>query len=642
MSKHEGTVTKNLQSCLETCFGYTSFREGQRELAEGILSGRDVIGVLPPGEGKSVCWQLPAIMLEGQTVVIARSLPRMKGHVDALIRMGISAAALNPAISGRQYSETLHGAWQGYYKVLYISSDQLTRSEIRDFASGNKPSLLIVDEAHHISDWSEDFMPAYRKIPDFISLLPERPVIGAFSSAATPKVQKDIRSILGLRDPLTLVKGFAGENLRYDVIHSEDKNGEVLAFLEKHAGEAGIIRCATAGIADELTAFLRLNGIKAGKWHGSLPPAEKSATRNAFLNGELPVIVAADAFYSGKGKTDIRFILHYNMPTDIETYIREISPAGKDKKPACCRLLYSPSDVEIIRSRQQDIRWEDQIDTRTRSALIRGAEHRLHEIICYCLAKDCLANRLRSYFGEEEAEPCGTCGNCSGKAHLTDVTPDARKILGCVFEVHEKYGRETIIRILHGQDNDTIRKRHLDKLPSFGVLSDIRVSRIRAILDELIAENVLQVSDGRMPVIELGPSWELLRKDTFRITIGAAAPARRSQPAAGALTGADRQPGNEHPAANRDSCEESLSEVQMELFERLRHVRFSIAKEEKVPPYIVFSDKTLRDMARKTPTTEAAFREIYGVGEVKLRRYGESFLAQCRENVTAKEPADPY
>ena len=519
MNKHEGVYPEDLQSCLETCFGYHSFLEGQRELATALLSGRDVVGVLPPGGGKSLCYQLPAMMREELAVVITPSPVSMREQMDRLIRLGIPVAGLGRMTTPHHYWEAIRGVWQGRCRILYVSPEKLMANEIRDLARGKRISLIAIEEADRLSAWSQDFDPVCRRIPDFLSLFSHRPPVGAYTAAATPRVQKDIRDCLGLHDPAVVVAGFARANLRFDVIHSDDKEGETLAFLREHEGESGIICCATRQAVEELAACLLRNRIEVRRFHEGLTPEERNAARQAFEHDKAPLVAATGGFFPGTCKKDIRFVLHYNMPLSMETYIREAGYAGRDGEPACCRLLYSPNDVVTARSLLQHKKRDPQIDPQTRDILVQADGHRLHEMIRYCQAKDCLANRIRACFGEKEKEPCGICGSCTGQALVSDVTQDARKILDCVFEVHERYGSETLIRILRGSRNKTIHKRHLDELRSFGTLSNIKGATIRSILNELIMEDVLQTSTGRFPVMELGQCWERLREDGFRISI---------------------------------------------------------------------------------------------------------------------------
>ena len=507
------------EETLKKQFGYKAFLPGQREITEAILAGRDVLGVMPPGSGKALCVKLSSCLTEGFTLVITPRVNRMPELVRDHCQAGIPAAYLNENMPGRQFWATLRNVWQGHYRVLYVTPEKLGMNEIRDLAKGLDISLVVVEEAQCISPLDAGYSRSCSLIPDFLVGLKKRPVFAAFSPVSSPLVQKDICRRLGLDAPLVVAAGFARPDLSFFVTHTEDKDSETLRFIERHEGEKGVIFCAGDSKAESLARLLRSHGIKAGTCHAELLPDKKQETINAFRTGRLPVLVISALSVPEMPLGDPGFILHYNMPESIETYIKQSWGAAPGRVGTECHILYSPSDVENVRSSLQKNNRTAQMDPENAADAGREDEQRLHEMIRYCLSRDCLSARLKSYFGEPAGEPCGRCGNCLSGAPYTDMTEEARRIVDCIFEVHEKCGLETVIRILKGSRSGRMRERHLDRLHSFGRLSRIKSSALRSAVDELIQEEIIQLSDSLHPVLELGEKWEKMRESSFHILV---------------------------------------------------------------------------------------------------------------------------
>ncbi|MDR0709648.1 MAG: RecQ family ATP-dependent DNA helicase [Spirochaetaceae bacterium] len=667
-------------SLLKTSFGYTGFRPGQEAVIDALLAGKDTFAVMPTGAGKSLCYQIPALLLDGLTVVISPLISLMKDQVDALEDSGIPAAFLNSSLSQDEYGSTVSRVTEGKIKILYIAPERLQRGLPPRLTASRNISLVVIDEAHCISQWGHDFRPSYLSITGFISQLPQRPVAAAFTATATGKVREDIVRILGLNDPFTLVTGFNRENLYFGVLRPRGKFQALLEILQEHQGgvpltcggvpltcggvpltcgglpltrggvplnqggvplsqgKSGIIYCATRKTVEELSQALDSRGFSVTRYHAGLDDNERHRNQDDFIYDRKTVMVATNAFGMGINKSNVSFVIHYNMPKNIESYYQEAGRAGRDGEPADCILLYSPQDVHLNRYLITNSRDEE---AERDGALIEHNLELLKEMTFYATGRDCLRSRLLSYFGESAPHYCGNCSNCNTEFAETDITIPARKILSCVYRVEQRrrrFGKTTIIEILRGSKSKKITGQGLETLSTYGIMADTDAHRLRIILDYLADEGYLGVTEDEYPVVYLAArSGEVLyEKKTVKMMLPPepgpeARPSRRPLFAPGdaaarggtAALSADARPAPETDALGSAPLDEAL-------FAKLRDLRTQLARKIHVPPYIIFSDAALRDMCRKRPLSRDAFLAVSGVGEAKLEKYGAAFMEVIR------------
>ncbi|HCC36520.1 MAG TPA: DNA helicase RecQ [Treponema sp.] len=617
---------------LKSRFGYSGFRPGQEEVIDALVSGRDALAVMPTGAGKSLCYQIPALLLPGLTVVISPLISLMKDQVNALREAGCPAAFLNSSQSADEYGDVVSAVMDGRVKLLYIAPERLQRARV--FASVGIP-LVVIDEAHCVSQWGHDFRTSYLEIADFIKSVKPRPVTAAFTATATPKVRDDIRGLLALRDPFIANTGFDRPNLYFEVQKPRDKKAALLEYLAKRKNSSGIIYCATRKNVEEICALLAAEGFSATRYHAGLDDGERRINQDDFIYDRKTVMVATNAFGMGIDKSNVAFVIHFNMPKNIESYYQEAGRAGRDGSPAECVLLYSGQDVRInefliTRSAEDDEETEADVDARAHNLEL------LKQMTFYATSRDCLRRRLLGYFGDDAPAACGHCSNCLAEYEETDVTVDARRIVSCVYSLKQRgrsFGKTMIIDILRGSSNEKIRRSALHTLAEWGLLSGVDAQRVRAILDGLIEERYLRLDDGEYPVVTLGRAGELmdsggrfLLKMPVLAQPGGTAQQRRRGMAAGtdAVFARERKAGETAPSAGQ-------GEIDQLLFEKLRKLRSGLAASEAVPAYIVFPDATLRDMCRKKPVSLEEFSGVTGVGQVKLEKYGDVFTALIRE-----------
>ena len=604
------------QEILQKYFGYQSFREGQESLITSILKGQDVLGIMPTGAGKSICYQIPALMMDGITIVVSPLISLMKDQVTALNQAGIHAAYINSSLTERQIELALGYAKNGQYKIIYVAPERLETGAFLDMAVSSDISMITVDEAHCISQWGQDFRPSYLKIVDFIHKLPKRPVISAFTATATSQVREDMRCILGLENAKVLVTGFDRPNLYYEVRTPRKKEEEILAYLKEHSEESGIIYCATRKSVDKLQQLLEANGVLATKYHGGLENEERQKNQDEFIFDKRPVMVATNAFGMGIDKSNVRYVIHYNMPQSIENYYQEAGRAGRDGDPAECILLYSPQDIMInhflIESSvpRQDISYEDLQIIRERD------EERLNQMIYYCLTKNCLRRYLLHYFGERTVADCGNCSSCQAESEPFDAGRLAASIIRCIQESHQRYGARVIIGTLRGEKYAKLLSYGVDKLPSYGCCGDVSESLLQQVLNHLVIEGYLIFTKDKYALVKLTEKSDELLRDQPSIII------KYYQ---------EREQEQKDKVKVHRAKSDVLTSKGMELFDKLRELRMEIAKEEKVPPYIVFSDKSLVDMCLKLPDNKGEMLKVNGVGEAKYERYGERFLSLILE-----------
>ena len=605
------------EEILRQLYGYDTFRPGQGELIEATLSGRDVFGIMPTGAGKSVCYQVPALMLPGITLVVSPLISLMKDQVSALNQMGVHAAYLNSSLTMAQYMKALQFAKQGRYKLIYVAPERLLTDSFLDFARYADISLLAVDEAHCVSQWGQDFRPSYLKIREFIDLLPKRPVLAAYTATATKTVRDDCIGMLGLNDPFIKTTGFDRENLYFEVRQPADKLSELLKIMAEHRQESGIVYCATRKSVEEICDRLIREGYQATRYHAGLSDEERTKNQEDFLYDVCPVMVATNAFGMGIDKSNVRYVIHYNMPKNMESYYQEAGRAGRDGEPATCILLYAGQDVVTNQFFIEHARENDELDPEELETVRKQDENRLRQMTFYCFTEDCLRQYMLSYFGENSAESCGNCGNCCGDFDVVDVTDAAMAMLRAVFESGSRYGAQVLIDALRGSTSQKVRQFRLDDLSVYGSLQGMPVHTLRRILHKLYGMLLLKQEGDQYPIVKLTPEGRemLLEEVPVRITM--------QTPKKKRISGKKSKTGS-HTAAAADMADDSL-------FEQLRQVRLRLAREQHVPPYIVFSDKTLADMCRKLPKTREEMLDVSGVGEKKYELYGETFLAAIRE-----------
>lgn len=605
---------------LKHYFGYDSFREGQRTLVDAVLDGRDVLGIMPTGAGKSICFQIPALLMDGITLVISPLISLMKDQVRALNQVGIHAAFLNSSLSAGQYRKALLLAERGQYKIIYVAPERLETEGFLRFALSPKVkiSFLAVDEAHCVSQWGQDFRPSYLKILDFLEKLPYRPVLGAYTATATADVRDDILDILKLQEPLLLTTGFDRKNLFYSVKKPVDKFRELKAYLSKKVQEdldvSGIIYCLTRKKVEEVCFLLRQEGYSVTRYHAGLSDEERQENQEAFINDRKQIMVATNAFGMGIDKADVRFVVHYNMPKNMESYYQEAGRAGRDGEPSECILYYEPMDVRTNRFFIDNNEDNEELDELTREIVKQRDEERLQKMTFYCFKNTCLRQYILEYFGENGPGYCGNCQNCLTEYEDVDITREVKAILFCIRENRWSYGTTMIVDILRGAKNQKLTSKRLNENSQYGALSDVTVPRLRQIIQELLSEGYLAMSEDTYPTLKLTEWGAEFAKSGGQITMKLA----REQ--ADTITGKGRK------QKQRTGAAAVLSEKEHILFERLRAVRKEIAAEEHVPPYMVFSDKTLAGMSRNRPATLAGLRLVPGVGDYKLKKYGERFL----------------
>lgn len=571
---------------LQQYFGYSSFREGQQQAIASVLAGDDTLVIMPTGGGKSLCYQVPALTLPGTTLVISPLISLMKDQVDMLQAAGINAAFINSSLSYEEAEDVLYQARMGQLKLLYIAPERLENESFCMTLAHLQVPLIAIDEAHCISQWGHDFRPSYRIVNRIKDLWTVPPTIVALTATATPHVREDICNLLDISDDHTFITGFSRPNLTFSVLRGENRDQYIMKYVGNNKQDAGIIYCATRKAVEHISSLLAKKGIKAGKYHGGLADEERTEMQQKFLEDELTVMVATNAFGMGINKTNVRFVIHYQMPRNMESYYQEAGRAGRDGLPSDCILLYSSSDEQTQRF------LIDQAQDRSRIPLELT---KLQEMIDYCHTEDCLQNYITSYFGEETTELCGKCNRCIDERPQVDMTVEAQKVLSCVVRMGQKFGKVLISQVLAGSNNKKVQEFGFNKLPTYGILKEMNAKEIAHFIEFCIAEKLLAVSNGQFPTI-------LMTEQGKEVLMGNRKVLRRSASVVKAVS--DEDP----------------------LFEHLRNIRKEISAAEGVPPYVVFSDKTLKELSAKKPTTSEDFLEINGVGANKLEKYGDAFI----------------
>ena len=593
------------EEALKTYFGYDAFRGGQEPVIDTLLSGRDALAIMPTGAGKSVCYQVPALLLPGITLVISPLVSLMRDQVTQLVQMGVPAAFLNSSLTFRQYLLALSRAKEGRYKIIYVAPERLETEGFLDFACHADISLVAVDEAHCISQWGQDFRPSYLHIPAFLEKLGRRPPLGAFTATATPEVREDIEKLLGLRDPLRVTTGFDRKNLYFEVQEPADKRSALLELVRSRPDKCGIVYCSTRKTVEEVCGLLQEAGVSATRYHAGLEPEERQRNQEDFLYDRARVMVATNAFGMGIDKSDVRYVIHYNMPKDIESYYQEAGRAGRDGLPSSCILLYSGRDVRTAQFLIEHGESREELDAETAERLRERDMQRLRKMVGYCRTRGCLRQYILQYFGETAPDTCDTCWNCLHNFEEVDIGREARAILRCVMETGQHFGVSVIAETLCGAESDKVRKYHMDEEATYGLLRDMTQKEVRDRIRFLIDEGVLALSPGPYPVVLLGE--------------------RAEDAVLGGLY--MRTVKEERPSVRRPVPEE-LDGAQAELFGRLRALRARLARRQGVPAYAVFSDKTLRELAVVRPRTLEELKSVSGIGDAKARKYGKQVLEE--------------
>lgn len=614
----------NQYDVLQKYFGHDSFRPGQETLINAILSGQDVLGVMPTGAGKSACYQVPAMLLPGLTLVISPLISLMQDQVTALRQSGIEAACIHSGMEEQEYREIVQGAWTGRYKLLYVAPERLETDGFLSLVSRVQVSLVAVDEAHCVSQWGQDFRPSYLRIAGFLSRLSPRPPVGAFTATATGQVKQDIARLLELRDPVCVTTGFDRPNLYFAVERPRDKDQFVEDYIKDHPDKSGIVYCSTRKTVELVCTQLRRAKIPATRYHAGLEAEERRKNQEDFVYDRRRVMVATNAFGMGIDKSNVGFVIHYNMPKNIENYYQEAGRAGRDGSDAECILLYSLGDVQTARFLIQNSHDNEELSEEQAKQIEKLDLQRLDRMVAYCKTTRCLRGFLLEYFGQHQTGSCGNCGNCRGDFVKTDITTEAQKILSGVARIEKRWpgglGVVALVQMLRGSKDKNTLKRGLDTLPTYGIMQSTSPARMRLYLDALEEQGYLINTQGEYPVVRLAASAKEVLFQGKAVTMMERRTAERPKKTAARTSGAP-------------------SNVPEDLYEHLRAVRSELAQKQHVPAYIILSNASLAEMASKRPRTTGDLMRISGVGEARAHRYGKQFLQAIAE-YTAHHPQE--
>ena len=606
--KQQAMMKQQALRMLETYFGYTSFRPAQEAPIASLLRNEDVIGIMPTGAGKSICFQIPALCKAGLTIVFSPLISLMKDQVDGLLVQNIPAALINSTLTQAEFNKTMYEVRSGKIKLLYIAPERLGSNFFCNVLRALPIAQVIVDEAHCISEWGHDFRPSYRLIGEWLNSLPKRPIVGAFTATATKYVENDIKKLLGLDKANVYVTGFDRPNLSFSVIRTPKRMDYVVHYVRQHANENGIIYCATRKDVDRVYENLTRAGIKVGHYHGGLSDEVRREMQNAYADDKLQVMVATNAFGMGIDKSNVRYVLHYQMPRNMESYYQEAGRAGRDGAPAECILLYSGQDVQVHK-----YLIEQSIETPERQEV---ELRKLQSMIDYCFCSNCLRKYMLNYFGESTVwTTCDNCSSCKGSGDKVNVTKEAKAIFRAIMGTDERYGASMITSIVRGERTDRIMRAGHDALPVFGLLSNVDEKSIKGLIQQFVASGYLRSSSGKYPVLSLTAGAEEVlggHKEVEEIRQHVSVPSRTSR-------------STSTPSRGKSSSGAGG------LFEHLRQHRKRLAEKAGLRPYLIFPDTVLIDLANLRPTTLGEFGNVKGVGEAKLKKYGLSFLQAIAE-----------
>ncbi len=612
------------EQVLQRYFGYSSFRKGQEEIIDSILNGRDVLAVMPTGAGKSICYQVPALMSDGISIVISPLISLMKDQVESLHSNGISVAFLNSSQSFFEFNEVLHMAYEGEFKMLYVAPERLLTPDFIQLAKNIKISMITVDEAHCISQWGQDFRPSYLKITEFVSKLPYRPVITAFTATATAEVSADIINVLKLINPFSITTGFNRENLYFGVEKPEDKYQSLKRIIMRNRGKNGIVYCISRKLTENVCERLCSDGIDAVCYHAGLTDEERRKNQDDFIFDRRKIIVATNAFGMGINKSNVAFVVHYNMPKSVESYYQEAGRAGRDGEPAECILLYSGQDVKINKFLIDNQNENPQTDEKYRAVVRSKDIKRLQHITYYCNTSECLREYILRYFGDSTTCSCMNCSNCNAGAEMTDITVETQKVISCIYRLNQRnmrFGKKIVSEILHGDYNAKIRASKLDTLSTYSLMKEYSLQKCIEIIDFLVIRGYISVSDGEYSVLELNSNSVKFLKNNHKVIMPV-------------LKKTDKERVSESKSTN------VIYSIDIKLLEKLKELRKKIADRENVPAYIIFSDASLRDMCVKLPKTVYEFSQVSGVGKVKTEKYSSEFLKLLNKENAVRETAE--